>query len=69
MEYIMARDQHGDYEHGLDAKHPRADLLKRLGSKLAQRMFIDREGKPRHIGYIINGRWFTFYRVTTWGGE
>ena len=68
MEYIMARDQYGDCEHGLDARHPRADLLKRLGSKQAGKVYVDRGGEAKHIGYVIGKRWFTFYRVTAWEG-
>ena len=70
MEYIMARDQHGDYEHGLDAKHPRADLLRRLGRTAAAKQYTERkDGTNPHTGYVVGTRWFTFYRVTTWEGE
>ena len=48
-------------------KHPRAELLKRLGYKHASRMFQDRKnGPPMHIGYVIGPHWVTLYNVTRW---
>ena len=69
MEWIMARDQYGDCEHGLNVKHPRADLLRRLGCTKANKQYSKRkEETDLHTGYIVGNRWFTFYRVTTWEG-
>lgn len=63
----MARDQYGETLHGLDAKYPRKDLLKRLGRKGAQRMYHDtKDGKSHHIGYIVGQQWFTLYTVEEW---
>ena len=70
MEWIMARDQYGNCEHGLDAKHPRADLLRRLGRTSASKQYTEKEGSSNpHTGYIIAGRWFTFYFIVPWEGK
>ena len=70
MDRVMAIDQYGQIEHGLDSKHPRKALLARLGAAKAQKMYWDtKDGKTYHSGYIIQGRWFTFYNVTPWQKE
>ena len=61
----MAVDQYGQSFHGL--QNPRADLLKRLGRKHASKMYRDtKDGRTRHVGYIIAGLWLEVYRVSTW---
>lgn len=61
----MAIDQYGNTYHGL--KHPRKELLERLGyssSSSAHKMYVDKEnGETVHIGYVIGGLWLTLYRV------
>ena len=53
--------------HGL--KHPRKDLMARLGRKSARKMYIDRaDGSGAHVGYIVAGEWFTVYEVHEWTG-
>ena len=50
--------------HYIIQKHPRKELLKQLGRKFAQKMYVDdKEGNPKHIGYIIAGLWIRIYRV------
>ena len=58
----MGIDQYGNTYH--DLKHPRKDLLNRLGAKHAEKMYTDySDGTTRHVGYIINGLWITLYYV------
>lgn len=63
MTFTMARDQYGQTWHDL-GKHPRKELLRRLGRSHADRMYVDRAGKTYHVGYIIAGHWLTVYNVT-----
>ena len=61
----MAVDQYGQTYHGL--KHPRKDLLARLGRRHAEKMYCDTtNGKTRHKGYVIAGLWLSVYRVSPW---
>ena len=58
----MAIDQYGQTYHGL--KHPRQDLLERLGYSSARKMYQDKkDGSTVHVGYVIGGLWLTLYRV------
>ena len=64
-ETYMAVDQYGQTYHGL--KHPRKDLLARLGGGRAEKMYCDTtSGETRHKGYVIAGLWLTVYRVLPW---
>ena len=66
MTWTMGRDQYGDSYHNL-GKYPRAALLDQLNRKHADRMFRDKKtGPPKHIGYIVAGRWITLYNVEPW---
>jgi hypothetical protein len=59
----MAVDQHGQYEHNL-GPYPRAELLRRMGRKHANKMYVDlQSGESKHVGWVIAGRWFTVLRV------
>ena len=63
MKRYMAIDQYGETLHGLT--HPRKDLLKRLGRKSAEKMYLDKDdGSSVHVGYIVGDSWFTLYEVT-----
>jgi len=63
----MARNQHGQTEHGL--KHPRKDLMARTGSRHAEKMYVDcKDMTARHVGYVIGGNWWTVYAVCEWQG-
>ena len=51
-------------------KHPRGQLLKKLGASHAAKMYIDtKDGGPKHVGYIIGGEWFNIYEVHAWEGK
>lgn len=63
MKTSMAIDQYGNTLHDL-GPYPRKGLLIRLSAKHADKVYVDRkDGKSIHIGYIIQGRWFTIYYV------
>lgn len=64
MRQYMAVDQHGQTYHGLE--HPRKDLLERLGTTHADKMFVDNTGtgKARHCGYVIARLWLSVFEVT-----
>ena len=66
----MARSNRGSTYHLVDPdKHPRSQLLDKLGARSAQKIYCDtKEGKTQHIGYIIRGEWFTIYEVHEWVG-
>jgi hypothetical protein len=58
----MAIDQYGRAYHGL--KHPRKDLLERLGRSRAHKMYQDKkDGSTVWTGYVIGGLWLTLYKV------
>ena len=58
----MAIDQYGNTFHGL--KHPRKELMERIGCTHVQKMYQDkRDGSVVHVGYVIGGHWLTLYRV------
>jgi len=59
----MGIDQYGTTYH--DLKHPRKDLMERLGYKSAHKMYIG-EDTPKHIGYVIGRHWVTIYQVKPW---
>jgi len=61
---IMGIDQYGTQYNGLE--YPRKDLLARLGSTHADKMYRDTKGTPRHCGYIIAGLWIELYDVYEW---
>ena len=58
----MAVGHYGTTFHGL--KHPRKDLLERMGASRCEKMYMDdNEGKSFHVGYIVAGEWFSIYEV------
>ena len=59
---MVAIDQWGGIVY-VDPSRPRASLMEQVGSKHADKMYVDfKVGPPKHIGYIVAGRWFTLYR-------
>jgi len=66
---ILAIDQYGN-SHRLTGKHPRKELIERLGASNASKMYEDHiDGKTYHVGYVIDGAWYKFYTVTPWEKE
>ena len=66
---VMALGHLGTKFYDLDPRHPRKDLLSRLARKRASKVYLDlSDGSTRHVGYIVAGEWFTFYRIEHWYG-
>jgi hypothetical protein len=60
-------DQYGN-RYKMDC-YPRKELLAQLGSSHASKMFVDtKDGKSKHVGYIIGGHWISVYEVHEWVG-
>lgn len=50
-------------------KHPRGQLLERLGGRSARKVYIEMpDGSSLHIGYEVRGEWFTIYELYSWKG-
>lgn len=65
----MAQDQYGKFYH-LDTNHPRKELLEMFGRKHADKMYVDtKDGKSKHVGYIIGGLWLSVYEVHEFTGR
>jgi len=63
MTNTMAIDQYGKTYHDL-GKHPRKELLNKLGYSKAEKMYQDKkDGATVHTGYIIGGLWLSLYEV------
>ena len=61
----IAIDQYGT--HYKIEKNPRKELLEQLYATHAGKMYVDtKDGKTKHIGYIINGLWLNVYAVHEW---
>lgn len=60
----IAIDQYGTtYQMG-NIKYPRKWLLDYFDRQSANKMFVDtKEGKTKHIGWIISGMWLRVFRV------
>ena len=68
MANYMATDQYGNTFHGL--KHPRKDLMEKIGSKHVEKMYVDlKSGGSRQKGYVIGGHWLSVYEVTPMGSK
>ena len=63
MKSIMGIDQYSQIYHDL-GKYLRKELLKRLGYKKADKIYVDKkDGSIVHCGYIIGRNWITLYEV------
>ena len=51
-------------------KHPRKQLLSKLGRNKATRIYRDdKYGNPKHIGYEVAGEWFDIFEIHEWNGN
>lgn len=58
-------DQYGEHYHLKE--HPRKELLEQLGASRAANMYVDTvDGRVKHKGYVIGGRWIDVYAVHEW---
>lgn len=65
----LAIDQFGN-KYILTTKYPRKELLNIFYRTHADKMYVDtKEGKTKHVGYIIDGYWLTLYNVSEWEGK
>ena len=64
--FTIAIDQYGTHYDNL-GEFPRKELLNRLGSTHADKMYQDKnDGSTVCVGYIIAGLWLTIYNLTAW---
>lgn len=62
---MLAIDQYGQVVP-IAGKHPRKELLDALGYRHADKVYVDtKSGTRRHVGYVIGGRWFSFFERVT----
>lgn len=63
---VLARDQWGQ-ELTIPGRHPRKELLDKLGYKHAERLYVDKnDGRRVHVGYEIGRSWYTLYTIEPW---
>ena len=60
----IAVDQHGNFI--MLREHPRKELMEYFGRKHIAKMYTDGPNGPRHIGYVVAGRWCVVYEVRRW---
>lgn len=62
-------DQYGNTYFNL-GDYPRKELIERIGSKHASKMYRDcTDGSSRHIGYVIGGLWIELYTMKSIGDK
>lgn len=71
MALMAVGSRGGTTLHNINEKAPRKDLMNRLGSRHAEKIYVDRKSSaiPMHVGYIIGGEWWTLYNVEPWEGR
>lgn len=48
----------------LDGKHPRKELLRKLGASHADKIYRDlKDGSTVHTGYVVRREWFELYKL------
>lgn len=63
---FMAIDQYGETFH-IGDNPPRKWLLERFDRQHASKMYVDmKDGRTRHVGYIIAGHWLEIFAVSAW---
>lgn len=61
----MIAVSHTDRVLRLPGKHPRAELLRALGRKHSEKIYLDKpDGTTVHVGYVVDREWWTLY--TPW---
>jgi len=60
---FIALDQYGS--HYKINKHPRKELMEMFCRSHVSKMYVDtKEGRVKHIGYIIAGHWLEVFKLT-----
>lgn len=65
---LAAVDQYGNCIF-VDADKPRQSLAEAYGvaSSSLEKIYVDtKNGETKHVGYSVNGLWFTLYKLTEW---
>lgn len=64
----MATSNTGRTVHLDGLKHPRKRLLEKLGRKHCQKIYRDNAttDEAEHVGYIVDGEWWSIYEVHSW---
>lgn len=57
-------DQFGNTWHGLE--FPRKELMEILNNQHVEKMYVDRNGKAQHTGYVIGRHLVDIYQVHDW---
>ena len=67
----LAVNQHGDSFRLTGVKHPRKQLLDKVGCRHCRRITWWRlgPGLVKHTGYVIGGDWWTLYEVHAWEND
>ena len=68
--YLAHGIRYGTTHHLTKPKHPRKQLLQACGRESARKMYCNtKDGKSRHVGYIVAGEWYEIHEVHDWKGE
>jgi hypothetical protein len=58
-------DNYGN--HYTIKKYPRKELLEQLGYRGCNKMYVDtKNGKTKHVGYVIGNHWINVYEIHEW---
>ena len=61
---FLAIDQFNQ-KHLLKTKYPRKELLEIFCASKATKIYQDdKSGQSYHVGYVIQGMWFTLYKLS-----
>lgn len=64
---FLAEDQYGCLVKLPEPKHPRKQLLQKLGLQHTAKMYCDtKDGQSKHVGYVLGKRWFHLWTVSEW---
>lgn len=67
---FLGIDQYGLKYCLTKTKFPRKQLLQLFGSTYTKKMYVEtKNGKIKHVGYIIDGHWIKIYKLFEWEGK
>lgn len=68
--YLAVEERQGSKIALTGNKSPRQQLLEKCCRKHADKFYVDtKDGKTKHIGYIVAGGWYRIYEVHDWQGK
>jgi hypothetical protein len=65
----LAVSQYGTKLMLTEPKHPRKQLLAKLGASNCRKQYSELKSGDKHTGYIVGAEWFTIYEVHSWEGK